>query len=112
MNRTLLFLAVSSLAVLACAPAQKPVPSGDEQMLDTFRQAARCLDQARALHVSGRMKLRITFVETGAITEVVVIENELGPELAECVTDALAKGSVSERPSAPRTIPVVFSLPK
>jgi outer membrane biosynthesis protein TonB len=59
----------------------------------------------------GRMRLRFTILETGGLSEVNVIENALGSDVAACVTNTMRAWRMPFRPSGPVTVdyPLVFT---
>jgi hypothetical protein len=116
MSRTLIFLAIPTLVVLACAGVTEeadPDAAEDGVLLEA---ASRCLKQeaAPALPVPGTVKFLLTVAESGAITDVVVVGSEPRPKLTQCMKHALLKHNTSASPwlKGPGTVPFEIFIPK
>lgn len=58
----------------------------------------------------GKMRVRLTVAGDGAVRDVIVVQNELGPAMAECVRATVEGWKAPFRPAEPVVVEVPFSF--
>jgi hypothetical protein len=115
---------VSFVVLVLCAPsavaaagrAAARAPDAQAQAREFVRARTgslqRCYEDVLRERptASGRMRIRLTVARDGAVGDVTVVRNELGPAMAECVRTTVQGWKAPFRPAEPVVVEVPVSF--
>lgn len=87
------------------APARDFVRSNTGSLQRCYEDTLRQKPSAR-----GKVRVRVTIASDGAVRDVTVLRNELGPEMAECVRATIQAWKAPFRPPEPVVVEMPFAF--